>query len=400
VHFATTESTAQTATKFEVKVTPEMRRHSRILDTLYFFDTAFGFALLAIVLATGLSRRLREIAQRIAKRRFLAAFVYYVLFSIVTTVIEFPLAYYGGFHVPHEFDLTAQSFGSWMGDFGKAWGVNVVIGGLLVALAFMAIRKFKRWWIPLWIGAMVVALISIVLAPILFDPLFNKFEPLKDASLRQALLDEASHAGIEGSRVYEVNKSKQTKEMNAYVTGLGPTNRIVLWDTLLQKLTRDEILAVMGHEMGHYVMKHIWQGFAWSILISFFVCILAQRAYEWGLARWGPRWGVTSNDDPAALPWLLIIISAIVFLLSPAINGISRHMEHQADVFGLELTHLNDAMASSFVKFAEDSKVDPTPNEFIEFWRYSHPSLTRRIEFVRSYKPWEGPSAQREHSAK
>jgi Zn-dependent protease with chaperone function len=150
----------------------------------------------------------------------------------------------------------------------------------------------------------------------------------------------------------------------------------------------------MGHEMGHYVMKHIWQGFAWSIVISFFVCILAQRAYERGLARWGTRWGIESNDDPAALPWLLIIVSAIVFLLSPAINGISRHMEHRADVFGLELTHLNDAMASSFVKFAEDSKVDPTPNAFIEFWRYSHPSLTRRIEFVRNYKPWEREPAR------
>jgi STE24 endopeptidase len=386
---AATTDAPKSDKKFEVKVTPEMRRHSRILDTLYFVDTAFSFVLLAFVLASGLSRRLRDLARRVAKKRFLTAFVYFFLFTIVTTVIEFPLAYYGGFHVPHEFALTTQSFASWMADFAKEWIVNVLIGGFLVALALVAIRKFRRWWIPLWIGAMVVALISIVLTPILFDPLFNKFEPLKDASLRQALLDEASRAGIEGSRVYQVNKSKQTTTMNAYVTGLGPTNRIVLWDTLLQKLTRDEILAVMGHEMGHYVMKHIWQGFAWSIAISFLVCVLAQRAYERGLGRWGSKWGIESNDDPAALPWLLIIVSAIVFLLSPAINGISRHLEHRADVFGLELTHLNDAMASSFVKFAEDSKVDPTPNAFIEFWRYSHPSLTRRIEFVRNYKPWE-----------
>jgi Zn-dependent protease with chaperone function len=375
--------------RFEVNVTPEMRRHSHILDTLYFVDTAFGFAMLGVILAIGLSRRLREWAQRIAKKRFLAAFVYYVLFAIVTTIIEFPLEYYGGFHVPHEFVLTHQSFASWMGDFGKEWGVNVVIGGFLVALAFLAIRKIKRWWLALWIGTIVVSFIGIVLTPILFDPLFNKFEPLKDASLRQALLDEASRAGIEGSRVYEVDKSKQTTEMNAYVTGLGPTNRIVMWDTLLQKLTRDEILAVMGHEMGHYVMKHVWKGFAWTVVISLLVCFIAQGTYERGLARWGRRWGVESNDDPAALPWLLIIISAVLFLLSPVISGISRNMEHQADVFGLELTHLNDPMASAFVKFALDSKVDPTPNPFIEFWRYSHPSLTKRIQFVRNYKPWE-----------
>jgi Zn-dependent protease with chaperone function len=385
--------------RFEVVVTPEMRRHSHILDTLYFVDTAFGFAMLGLILAIGLSRRLREWAQRIARKRFIAAFVYYVLFAVVTTIIEFPLEYYGGFYVPHQFDLTHQTFASWMGDFGKGWGVNVVIGGFLVALAFVAIRKMKRWWIALWIGTIVVSFIGIVLTPILFDPLFNKFEPLKDASLRQALLDQASRAGIEGSRVYEVDKSKQTTEMNAYVTGLGPTNRIVMWDTLLKKLTRDEILAVMGHEMGHYVMKHIWKGFAWTVAISLLVCFIAQGTYERGLARWGRRWGVESNDDPAALPWLLIIISAVIFLLSPVISGISRNMEHQADVFGLELTHLNDPMASAFVKFALDSKVDPTPNAFIEFWRYSHPSLTKRIQFVRNYKPWETKPAPRRSSS-
>lgn len=380
--------------RFEVKVTPEMRRHSRIIDTLYFVDTAFGFAMLAFVLASGLSRRLREWAQRIGRKRFITAFVYYFLFAIVTTVIEYPLSYYGGFHVPHEFDLTSQSFASWMGDFAKGWGVNVLLGGFLVALAFLAIRKVKRWWIAVWIGSVVVSFIGIILTPILFDPLFNKFEPLKDASLRQALLQEASRAGIEGSRVYEVNKSKQTKEMNAYVTGLGPTNRIVLWDTLLKKMDRDEILAVMGHEMGHYVEKHIWKGFAWTVVISLFVSFFAQRFYERGLARWGRRWGIESNDDPAALPWLFIILGAIVFLISPISSGISRHFEHQADVFGLELTHLNDPMASAFVKFALDSKVDPTPNAFIEFWRYSHPSLTKRIQFVRNYKPWETKPAR------
>ncbi|HEX3109907.1 MAG TPA: hypothetical protein VHU41_12505, partial [Thermoanaerobaculia bacterium] len=143
--------------RFEVKVTPEMRRHSRIIDTLYFVDRAFGFAMLAVVLASGLSKRLRQWAQRIGRKRFVAAFVYYVLFAIVTTLIEFPLSYYGGFHVPHEFDLTNQSFASWMGDFGKAWGVNVLIVGVLVALAFLAIRKIKRWWIAVWIGSVVVA---------------------------------------------------------------------------------------------------------------------------------------------------------------------------------------------------------------------------------------------------
>jgi Zn-dependent protease with chaperone function len=377
------------ADPYSVQVTPEMQRHSHILDTLYFVGTAYSFLALGIVLVTGLSRRLRDAAQRVFKRPFLVTFVYFVLFSVVLTILSFPLDYYAGYVVPHQFDLTSQSFASWMGDLGKEFLVNVAIGGIIAALALFAIRKFARWWIPLWLGSIFFIILGIVIAPIFIDPIFNKFEPLHDAQLKQLLLDEASRAGIEGSRVYEVNKSKQTKTMNAYVTGLGPTNRIVLWDTLLQKMTHDEILAVMGHEMGHYVLRHIWQGVAWAIAISLVICWLAFQTFEKGLARWGRRWGVERKDDPAALPWLLIIVSAVSFLLSPALNGISRHMEHQADVFGLELTHLNDAMARSFVKFATDSKVDPTPNRFIEFWRYSHPSLTRRIDFVRNYKPWE-----------
>lgn len=377
------------AGKYEVKVTPEMQRHSRILDTLYFGGTAYSFVVLLFILGSRLSSRIRDASRRVAKRPFLTTVVFFALFSLVETILEFPLTYYGGFAVPHQFALTNQSFASWMGDLGKEFAVNVVIGSLLAALALFAIGKFRRWWVALWLGSIPVMILTIVIAPVFIDPLFNKFEPLKDQTLKRALLDEASRAGIAGGRVYQVNKSKQTTTMNAYVTGLGPTNRIVMWDTLLAKLDHDEILAVMGHEMGHYVMGHIWQGLAWGVLVSLVITFLAQQTYERGLVRWGGRWGVESKSDPAALPWLFVIIGLVGFLLSPVMNGISRHMEHQADIFGLELTHLNDPMATAFVKFAEDSKVDPTPNAFIEFWRYSHPSLTKRIEFVRNYKPWE-----------
>jgi len=218
----------------------------------------------------------------------------------------------------------------------------------------------------------------VVIAPGGGNPVFNKFEPLKDQVLKQKLLEEASRAGIEGGRVYQVDKSKQTTTMNAYVTGLGPTKRIVLWDTLLAKMTHDEILAGMGHEMGHYVLHHVWQGLAWTITGSFFVLLLAQWAYERG---------TTDRGDPASLPLLLVIVSTISFFGAPIENGISRYYEHQADVFGLELTHLNEATASSFVKFAEDSKVNPNPSPFIEFWRYSHPSLQKRIDFALHYTP-------------
>lgn len=380
---------------YSIEVTPEMRRHSRIRDTLYFVGTAWGLAVPLLVLCTRISRRIRDVARRVTRKPFLVTMLFFAGFSAVSAVLDFPLTYYSGFVVPHQFDLTDRTFADWLLETMKWFGVNLAIGAPLAALAMFAVGRFKRWWLPLWLGSIPVMIFGVVIFPVFVDPLFNEFEPLKDEALRGALLQEAARAGIEGTRVYQVDKSKQTKTMNAYVTGIGPSNRIVLWDTLLQKLEPDEVLAVMGHEMGHYVLRHIWKGLGWSVLVSLAVCFLAQRAYERGLARWGRSWGVEGKGDAAALPWLLVIVAAVVFLLSPVINGISRRAEHQADVFGLELTQRNDAMARSFVKFALDSKVDPTPHPFIEFWRYSHPSLARRIEFVRTYKPWESGQPNR-----
>jgi Zn-dependent protease with chaperone function len=372
----------------DVHVTPEMIRHSRINDALYFADVVYGIAVLLIVLATGWSARMRDFAARV-RWPFVAAMFYFALFSLVTALFTFPLDFYGGFVVPHQFDLTDQGFAGWLGDAAKAFGVNLVIGAPIAALALLGIRRIRRWWLVLWLGSIPLILLGVLAQPLIIDPLFNDFQPLRDVSLRQALLDEASRAGIEGGRVYEVDKSKQTKEMNAYVSGIGPSARIVMWDTLLAKLDREEILAVMGHEMGHYVLKHLWQGIAFGVAISFLGFFVAQKMFEWGLARWGTRWRTGDRGDPAALPWLFIVSSLLAFLLSPVYSGFSRHIEHQADIFGLELTHSNEAMASAFVKFAEDSKADPRPPRFIEWWRYSHPSLGRRIDFVLAYKPWE-----------
>ena len=384
------ETQAQTDKRFEVKVTPEMRQHSRILDTLYFAGQAYGIVVLLVVLAAGWSARLRDLARRATKRPFLAAMLFTALLTLVTSILGFPLEFYSGYVVPHQFDLTNQTFISWMGDELKGLALGLLLGSIFGALALLGIRKIRRWWLVLWLGSIPIIVLLVVIAPVFIDPIFNKFEPLKDQQLKQMLLDEASRAGIEGSRVYRVNKSKQTKEMNAYVTGVGPTKRIVMWDTLLAKLSHDEILAVMGHEMGHYVLHHLWKGLAFSVLVSFFVFFFGQQLYDRGLGRWRKGWHIEEQrGDPAALPWLLVVVSIIGFFLSPVTNGFSRHIEHQSDIFGLELTHFNERMASAFVKFAEDSKVDPSPSRFIEFWRYSHPSLARRIDFVLHYKPWE-----------
>ena len=362
-----------------------MIRHSRILDAIYFGGFFYSCAVLILVLKSGISARLRNVAARISRWRFVTVAIYFALLSLVTTALEYPLAIYAGFIVPHQFALTHQTFAAWMSDFAKGVAVDIAIGGFIAALAVLCIRRVRRWWFPLWLGSIPLIILGVIITPLIIDPLFNKFEPLKDVQLRNDLLAEASRAGIEGSRVYQVDKSKQTTEMNAYVTGLGPSKRIVLWDTLLNKMDHDEILAVMGHEMGHYVLHHIWKGIAFAVAVSFLGFLIAQIIYERGLAYWG----FSDRADPAALPWLLLIAAVINFLLSPASNGFSRHIEHEADRFGLELTHFNEPMASSFVKFAEDSKRDPNPPRFIEWWRYSHPAAQRRIDFALSYRPWE-----------
>jgi STE24 endopeptidase len=375
--------------RFEVQVTDEMRRHSRLRDTLYFAGTAWSFGVLALILITGLSRRMRDAAARVTKKPFLLAMLYIVLFTLAAAVLEFPLTYYSDFVVPHQFDLTEQSFGSWMGDMFKGLAVNLVIGSVIGALALLAIRKIRRWWIVIWLSTVPLIILIVVIQPVVLDPIFNKFEPLQDQVLKQKLLDLASRAGIEGGRVYQVNKSKQTKTMNAYVNGIGPTNRIVMWDTLLAKMNHDEVLGVMGHEMGHYVMNHIWKSLAFFLGVSVIVFYCAYLLYEPGLQRWGSRWGATERGDPASLPWLLLIASVIGFLLSPVLSGYSRSNEHKADMFALELTHLNEPFATAFVKMAEDSKRDPSPHPFIKFWRYTHPPIAERIPFALSYKPWE-----------
>jgi Zn-dependent protease with chaperone function len=378
-------ATAPTVRRFVVHVTPEMIRHSRILDVLYFVGFVYGVAVLLIVLRSGLSVRLRDFAGRASKNRMVTAVIYYALLSLVIAAMEFPLALYRGFILPHQFDLTDQSFLSWLGDLGKAIGVNIVILSPIAGAAVMIIHHFRRWWVVLWLGSIPLIVLGVVVTPLIIDPLFNKFEPLKDPILRRDLLAEASQAGIEGSRVYQINASKQTKTMNAYMTGLGPSKRIVLYDTLLDKMDHDEIIATMGHEMGHYVLHHLWKGIAFAVAVSFFGFLIAQRIYERGLSFWR----FSDRADPAALPWLMLIASVITFLLSPVDSGFSRHVEHEADRFGLELTHLNEASASSMVKFAEDSKQDPNPPAFIEWWRYSHPSAQKRIDFALSYRPWD-----------
>ena len=381
--------------RFEVEVTPEMVRHSRIRNILYFVGNAWAAGVFALLLLTPISRKVRDAAARITSQPFLMAMIYIALITVVIAVIDFPLSYYSGFVVPHQFNLSNQDFPEWLTEQAKGLGVGIVVGSLVGALALSAIRRFRRWWLAVWLGSIPVILLMIVIQPVVLDPLFNKFEPLRNAQLRQKLLDLASRAGIEGGRVYQVDRSKQTRTLNAYVNGIGPTARIVMWDTLLAEMTEDEVLAVMGHEMGHYVLKHMWKGLGVTMAGALLVFFLGQKIHDRGLARYGARWGITGPGDPASVPFLMLLLLGFSFFGTPIGAAYSRYQEHQSDVFSLELTHLNEPMASAFVKLAENSKSNPYPHPFIKYWRYSHPPISERIPFALSYRPWEKGEANR-----
>lgn len=373
--------------ELRVEVTPEMRRHSTIRNVLYFAGTAWLWGALWIVLKLGWSSRLRSLASRIFRNRFARDSIWFAMFLVVMGILLSPLDFYGGFVVPHQFDLSNQSFVEWLVESMKALGVAIVVGSPIAAAAMLLIRRNpRRWWLWLWAGTIPLTVVSVLLTPLVIEPLFNDFRPLENRGLEKRLLALASSVGIENGDVFQVDKSKQTRTMNAYVTGLGVSKRIVIWDTLLDRMEDDEVVFVMAHEMGHFVRHDVWKGMAFGISVMFGVFWLGSRVAERGVGQYGEEWGVESLDDPAAIPWYLLVLAIATFLLSPVFSGYSRNVEHAADVFALDYTGLNVSGARAFIKLAEGSKVDPTPHPLIKFWRYSHPPLSERIEFALKYE--------------
>jgi len=228
-----------------------------------------------------------------------------------------------------------------------------------------------------------------LISPIWIDPLFNTFGPMKNKALEANILALADRAGIQGSRVFEVAKSEDTKALNAYVTGFGDTKRIVLWDTIIAALDERELLVVMGHEMGHYVLGHVWRMVAFFSLLIMATLYAIYRTAGWVIGRYRSRFGFEELSDVAALPLILLLFNAYLFLISPVIMGFTRYHEHEADRFGLEITRDNHAAATAFVKLQQENLAVPRPGWLYTMWRASHPPVGDRIDFSNDYRPWE-----------
>ena len=366
------------------------RRYARSGNVLWLLDMLWGLAVPAAFLFTGYSARLRDLARRIGRSWFGTIVVYCALFLVLTFVIGLPFSYYVGYVRPHAYDLSNQALSKWFGDELKALLVSVVAGSLLLWLPYGLVRKSpRRWWLWTSLLAIPIAVFFILIAPIVIDPLFNTFGPMKDHELERRILDEASRAGIEGARVFEVDKSVDTNTVNAYVTGFGGSKRIVLWDTTIRKLEPDELLFVMGHEMGHYVLGHIVKSIFFSSLLILVTLYAAYRLQAGLIARHAGRFGFTELSDVASLPLILLLVGVLSFVVTPVANAYSRWQEHEADRFGLEITRDNHAAATAFVKLQQENLSLPRRGVFYKLWRASHPLLGERIDFCNTYRPWE-----------
>jgi STE24 endopeptidase len=376
-----------------VAVPPATEKAIRYYESgnwLWVVDTALGFLIPIAFVFTGFSGRVRDLSRRIGRNWFFTLVVYFVFFSLITFVIGLPWSYYTEFVRQHDYGLSNQTLGKWFGDSVKSLLVGLVVGSLFLWVPFLLLKKSpRRWWLYTSILAVPFLFLIIVVTPIWIDPLFNDFGPMKDRGLEQQILALADRAGIEDSRVFEVNKSVDTKEVNAYVTGFAGTKRVVLWDTIIAKLTPPELLTVMGHEMGHYVLGHVPKSVAFFSILILVTLYLAHRTASYFLSRHSRRMGFDSLADVAALPLLLLLTNMFGFLASPIVLAYSRQNEHEADRFSLEITRDNRTFGTAFVKLQTENLGNPRPGLLYVLWRASHPPVGERIDFCNAYKPWE-----------
>lgn len=371
------------------KVPPDKKAKSDAYFEGGYWLTLWDFLASSIVflllLATGLSVRMRELAERITRFKPIHTFSYWVQFLVLTSLLTFPLGVYEGFIREHKYGLATQTFGPWMGDQLKELGLGVVFGGLLMMALYGIVRRAPRtWWIWGAITSFVFLTFFSLISPVFIAPLFNKYTKLEDPAIRDPILSMARANGISTKDVFVQDASRQTTRVSAFVTGFLGTERIVLNDNLLKRCSVAEIEAVMGHEMGHYVMHHVYKGLMFFGIVIVLGFAFLRKSSEWALGRWGDKWRAHAAGDLAALPFFALLISTYLFVLTPITNTYSRVQEYEADIFGLNAARQPDAQAEVDLKLADYRKLDPGPLE--EFLFYDHPSGRTRIYAAMRWK--------------
>jgi STE24 endopeptidase len=366
--------------------TPEARKYNRIRRWLGISEFALGLALLLVLLLTGWTGWIRDVAYR-SQSYVLAVFLYTLMLVVVSKVVGLGLDYYG-FRLEHRYKLSNQKLRGWIWDEMKGLLVSAVIAGLLVELLYFIIRQFpQHWWMLAWLGFLGVAILIAQLAPVFLFPIFYKFEPLQNEELKARLTRLGERAGTRVRGVYKWHLSEKSKKANAALTGLGNTRRIILADTLLDNYSPDEIEAVLAHELGHHVHKHILK----SIGVQAGVTFVGFWAANWALHYSIDRWHMFETiSDFANLPLLVLIFTLLSFLLMPALNAFSRYNERQADRYAFESIASVAPFVSSMNKLAEQNLAERTPSRWVEWWFHSHPAIARRVAAAAAWERASG----------
>lgn len=372
-------------------------KYSRTQYILYFAGFVWGVIVLLLVLGWRLAPKYRDWAEGATNVHFFQAVIFTPLLLLTLAVLGLPLDIYGHW-LSRDYGISVQSWGSWAGDWAKSQLLSFILGIILVWILYAIIRHSpRRWWLYFWLAALPILFFVIFISPNVIDPMFNRFEPLQntDPQLVTALEQVVHRAGmnIPPDRMFLMKASEKTNAVDAYVTGIGASKRVVVWDTTIQKMTVPETMYVFGHEMGHYVLGHVFRGLIFGALLAFVLLYIGFRGALWTLSRRSSRWSIRNTDDWASLPVLLLWVAILGFFASPVANTFSRHVEHQADQYGLEVTHglfpdSKQVAAHSFQILGEVDLADPDPNPLIKVWLFSHPSLAERVNFALTYDPW------------
>lgn len=370
---------------------------SRAGYTFYFVSYFLGAVVLLLILRSGVAARFRDVAENCTERRWVQGFVFVPLLVATIDLLGLPLHIYGHSLSLH-YQMSVQRWGSWLEDWAKEEALKIALT-LVLALILLALmrRSPRRWWFYFWLAAVPILAGVVFSAPLFIDPLFHKFEPLgaTQPELVRSLEKIITRTGLQipPERIFLMRASEKTNAINAYVTGFGASKRIVIWDTTIQKTSRDETLFIIGHELGHYALGHLWKGvvaYAFGLLLIFY---LLYCGLHWSLDRWAGDWKIYGPEDWAALAIFLLLLQVLTFLASPIANGFSRWEEHSADVYGLEVIHgivpdSAEVAAHAFQVLGEQDLADPNPPAFITFWLGSHPPLGDRLVFAHTYDPW------------
>jgi len=345
--------------------------------------TILGTILLMTFLQTGLASKLCKFAESKTSILILQVLIYTTVWSLAIDIITFPLSYLSGFVFSHYYGLSAQSFGDWMLDFLKNFAMGTAIKVPMWTLLLFLVRKFPKHWPQLQVATGIpIMLFMTFISPILLAPVFNEFVLMKPSPMRTEIQKLAAKAGIPDAPVFVVNKSKKTNTINAYVTGLGSSQRIVIWDTTLKKLPQEQVLCVVAHELGHYALHHVLIAVGLGILFSLYT-IPVNIYFTPLLFKYMPKkWGIKRIQDLSTIAIFIYVSHCGEFWLDPIYNTYSRMKERDADLYGLSLRHDPMNFARAYAFLATENLADPCPPKLFEIWLDSHPPLATRIKYV------------------